>query len=194
MGMLSREGPIATVANRSGGLEREDRESAFARHVDRRALDRAYRYATLMLGDRAEAEDAVHDAALSAWRRWDDLRDKGRFEPWFGRIVANNCRDRLRTRRRASVRYDDAAFEEFGSLATDDHAEGIARRQMIAAALGALDAEHREVVILRYFVDLTVDDIAARLGIRSGTVKSRLHYALRTLRDAVDAPTEGTRQ
>jgi RNA polymerase sigma-70 factor (ECF subfamily) len=192
--MLSREGPIATVANRTGGLEREDRDAAFARLVDRRALDRAYRYATLMLGDRAEAEDAVHDAALNAWRGWGDLRDRERFEQWFGRIVANACRDRLRSRRRASVQYDDAAFEELGSLATEDHAEGIARRHMIAAALGKLDADHREVVILRYFVDLTVDDIAARLGIRSGTVKSRIHYALRTLREAVDAPREGARQ
>lgn len=192
--MFNREGSIATVASQAGGAQRETRERAFGRMVDRRALDRAYRYATLMLGDRIEAEDAVHDAALNAWRRWGDLRDPDRFEQWFGRIVANACRDRLRTRRRGDVVYDPAAFEERGSLATEDHADTFARRELIATALAGLDPEHREVVILRYFVDLTVDDIASRLGIRSGTVKSRLHYAIRTLREAAGATREGTWQ
>lgn len=80
-----------------------DRARTFARLVDRRALDRAYRYATLLLGDPTDAEDAVHDAALVAWRRFRDLRDPARFEAWFGRILVNACRDRLRARRHLPV-------------------------------------------------------------------------------------------
>src|SRR5574337_2174569 len=79
------------------------RAAAFADLVDREALDRAYRFATLMLGARTEAEDAAHDAALTAWRHLDDLRDPERFEAWFGRILVNTCRDRLRSRRRAKL-------------------------------------------------------------------------------------------
>src|SRR4051812_9983426 len=82
------------------------RAQAFARLVDRSALDRAYRYATLMLGSRSDAEDATHDAALTAWRRFGDLRDRDRFEAWFGRILVNSCRDQLRTRRRTPLSLD----------------------------------------------------------------------------------------
>ena len=84
------------------------RARAFADLVDRRAIDAAYRYATLILGDRNEAEDATHDAALTAWRRFADLRDPARFDAWFGRILANTCRDRLRARRRTLHLIDPA--------------------------------------------------------------------------------------
>jgi RNA polymerase sigma-70 factor (ECF subfamily) len=55
--------------------------------------------AAVILGDPVEAEDATHDAALRAWERWGSLRDPDRFDAWFGRIVVNECRDRLRRRR-----------------------------------------------------------------------------------------------
>ncbi len=191
--MFSREGPIATVTNRVELIRQETREEAFGRLLDRRALDRAYRYATLMLADATEAEDAVNDAALNAWRRWGDLRDPDRFDAWFGRILANICRDRLRSRKRVSTIPDDA-LEHWRSVESEDHADAVARREVLAAGLRVLDAEHREVIILRYYVDLTVDQIAARLGIQPGTVKSRLHYAIRSLRDSVGASREGAWQ
>jgi len=81
----------------------DKRARVFAELVDRRALDRAYRYATLMLGNRTDAEDATHDAALTSWRKFGELRDPARFEAWFGRILVNECRDRLRSRRRLPI-------------------------------------------------------------------------------------------
>jgi hypothetical protein len=63
-------------------------------------LDETYRLATFLLGHRAEAEDAVHDAAISAWRHWTDRRDPDRTEAWFRRIVINASHDRIRARRR----------------------------------------------------------------------------------------------
>ncbi len=72
-------------ARRSRLADEDARARAFAGIVDRRALDAAYRYATLILGDRADAEDATHDAALTAWRRFAELRDPARFDAWFGR-------------------------------------------------------------------------------------------------------------
>src|SRR3954469_19623890 len=91
------------------------RAEAFGRLVDRAALDRAYRYATLVLGSRSDAEDATHDAALAAWRRFGDLRDPDRFDAWFGRILVNSCRDQLRGRRRTPLSLDAESPNEGGA-------------------------------------------------------------------------------
>jgi RNA polymerase sigma-70 factor, ECF subfamily len=179
--------------------ERSDlaRAEAFGRLVDRAALDRAYRYATLILGSRSDAEDATHDAALAAWRRFGDLRDLERFDAWFGRILVNTCRDQLRGRRRTPLSLDAESPTEPGARLRDprvspDETEAVAVHETLGLALRSLSAEHREVVVLRYYFDLTVDQIAARTGARSGTVKSRLHHALRRLRMAVDPASEGS--
>jgi RNA polymerase sigma-70 factor, ECF subfamily len=164
------------------------RSLAFAQFVDRDALDRAYRYATLILGDPTEAEDATHDAALRAWHRFGELRDPGRFEAWFGRILVNACRDRQRGRRHNTLSLDDPTLqtEEPWARAAGDPAEAYGRRDAMAGALRALRPEYIEVVVLRFYVDLTIDQIAERTGARAGTVKSRLHYALRELRGTLD--------
>ena len=163
-----------------------ERAAAFARLVDRDALDHAYRFATLMLGDRTEAEDAAHDAALAAWRHLDQLREPERFEAWFARILSNACRDRLRARGQVRVIRPVPGVEP-RLPAAGDPAEAVVLHEALAGALNELPPEQREVVVLRFFFDLTVDQIAARTSVRSGTVKSRLHYALRSLRGAFDA-------
>jgi RNA polymerase sigma-70 factor (ECF subfamily) len=75
------------------------RASAFRRLADQH-LDEAYRLATAILHDEADAQDATHDAFERAWRKWSTLRDESRFDAWFGRILVNECRDRLRHGRR----------------------------------------------------------------------------------------------
>ena len=168
----------------------QDREAAagdepaadFARLVDAR-IDPAYHLATFILdGDRAEAEDAVHDAALRAWEHFGDLRDVGSFEAWFTRIVVNTCRDRLGERRIRPLTLADPV-----PGAAPDHAEALVRTDAIERAILALSPKHRVVVALRYVGDYSLDEIAARTGERPGTVKSRLHYALRALRAVLDA-------
>lgn len=172
---------------RSRPVGDDARARAFAGLVTRGALDAAYRYATLILGNGTDAEDATHDAALTAWRRFGDLRDPERFDAWFGRILVNACRDRMRSRRRTltEIEVDERPDTH------PDPADAIARRDQLAGAMRALSIEHREVVVLRFYTDLTVDQIAARTGAGAGTVKSRLHYALRHLRDALGADPEG---
>jgi RNA polymerase sigma-70 factor (ECF subfamily) len=197
--MVSMEGEFMSRASGASDRGRTARAAAFADLVDRRALDSAYRYATLMLGDRGDAEDATHDAAVMAWRHFGDLRDPDRFDAWFGRILVNACRDRLRARRRSPLSLDgggpsgeDAAPTGIDRLYAPDQADAIVRRDALATAIRALSPDHREVVVLRYYSDLTVDQIAARTGTSSGTVKSRLHYALRYLRSAVEPNAEGS--
>jgi len=165
------------------------RAAAFTRLADEH-LDRAYRLARAILRDEAEAQDATHDAFVQAWRKWDTLRDRTRFEPWFDRILVNACRDRLRAPSRQTT---DISVEV--ALSTGDHAGRTEDRAVLGHAIGGLSPDHQVVVALRYYVDLTVDDIAARLGIPTGTVQSRLHYALKRLHEAIDAgDSQGTQR
>jgi RNA polymerase sigma-70 factor (ECF subfamily) len=147
-------------------------------------LTAAYRLARAIVADDADAEDLVQEASLIAWRKHRSLRDPGRLEAWFDRIVINLCRDRLRRRHTART-------VERSTWPVDDHVavpgEDTRDDLDLDAALDALDVEHRIVVLLRYWQDRTVDDIAARLDIPPGTVKSRLHYALRQLRERLEA-------
>lgn len=164
----------------------DDRATAFSALLDR-GLDSHYRLAAVILGDPIEAEDAVPDAALVAWRGFAALRERDRFEAWFGRILVNGCRDRLRVRKR---RPTIVAIEASWVLDRDVREEvetgpDLGDRDELARAFARLDPDHAVLIALRYYVDLTVPDIASRLGIAEGTVKSRLHHALRRLRAAV---------
>ena len=146
-------------------------------------LTESYRLAAVLLRDRVEAEDATHDAVVRAWDRWGQLRDRDRFRPWFQQILVNGCRDRLRRRARG-VR-EIAMPADFDHALPGRHEE---REQTeIVGALQRLSPDHQVVVALRYYLDLSVDEIALRTDARTGTVKSRLHYALRALRAAYEA-------
>lgn len=165
-----------------------DRREALAERIEQ-GLDRAYRLARAILADEREAEDAVQDACLTAWRRGDALRELERFEPWFERILVNGCRDRLRSRSRQRVRAIalEVDWRSSGRGVAPDPSDRLPD-EAIDRAFDRLDPDHRIVVLLRYWQDLTVEDIAERLGLPPGTVKSRLHYALRTLRTSLEAP------
>ena len=156
-----------------------ERAQAFTRLLDR-SLDRAFRLAAVILGDRDEAEDAINDAALRAWQHVSSLREPERFEAWFSRIVVNVCRDRLQHRQRPAV----LTFEP--STATDPFALSV-ERDALREALAALTPEHRAVIALHYLEGLTAEQIAADLDTPVGTVKSRLHYGLAELRAAYEA-------
>jgi RNA polymerase sigma-70 factor (ECF subfamily) len=164
---------------------RVDAASEFSRLADR-YLDTAYRLASVILGDPTEAEDAAHDAAVLAWRRFGTLRDPARFEQWFCRIVVNVCRDRLRHRRRHPVVELSSEEDERADLQTSDRSGQLLARDALDRAFVRLEPDHQIVVALRFYRDLTVDEIARRLEIPAGTVKSRLHHALRRLRTEME--------
>ena len=147
-------------------------------------LDPSYRLAALILRDPDEAEDATHDAYVQAFRNRRSLRDMDRFEAWFGRIVVNVCRDRLRRRRRQAVM--DLSPDLRDERA--EIAEPIGDRVALESAFTRLSADHRIAIVLRYYLDLTVDQIADRVGVPAGTVKSRLHHAVSELRTELDQP------
>ena len=159
-----------------------DNQSAAFLKLAEQNLDASYRLARAILHDAAEAEDATHDAFLQAWRTWPTLRDPGRFEAWFTRILVNTCRDRLR---RAARSRPAAVSSLLMVPARGDPIGEVNDRGALGPALALLSPEHRVVVALRFYRDLTVEQIAHLLGVPPGTVNSRLHYALKRLKGLI---------
>jgi RNA polymerase sigma-70 factor (ECF subfamily) len=158
----------------------------------RPALSGAYRLAGYLLRDATEAEDAVQDSLERAWQAWPRLRQTDRFDPWFDRIVVNVCRDRMRRSRgvRMLELDDELAGATFGR---DPFRDALARDE-VGRLVRSLPADQQIVVALRFWRDLSLEDIAERLNVPLGTVKSRLHYAMRSLRTELDRHVrEGSR-
>ncbi len=181
-------GALAYVLTRPvGEIELTGRRTDAGRQIltaIRAGLDRRYRLAGLLLGNAADAEDATQEAMLRAWRSADSLRDPSRVDAWLDGILVNVCRDRLRRRR--IVRFIPLADGAAGPAR--DQFQGVLDRDEIVRAMGSLDADQRIVVVMHYWGGLTLEGIADRLGWPVGTVKSRLHHALRRMRAALDVP------
>lgn len=184
---MNRSPEVVELAERAPArVPQAHRDAAFVRLADEH-LDKAYRLARAILRDPADAQDATHDAFVQAWRKWETLRDPARFEQWFDRILINTCRNRIR-----ATRWHATDISAEVALATGDTTGRVEDRDVIRAAIAALSADHQVVIALRYYRDLTVDDIAHRLGVPAGTVQSRLHYALKRMHVAIDAADKGT--
>jgi len=152
--------------------------------MSRTDVDRAYRLAWAILGNDEDAADATQDALTTAWQQRNSLRDPDALEAWLSRILVNKCRDRLRSRARGSGRVRSIELVVLPPVA--DGSEYAADRDELGRALEALNPDQRIVVVLRFWADLTVDAIADRLGVPPGTVKSRLHNSLSTLRSKLE--------
>ena len=165
-----------------------EREAAFRRLMTEE-LSRVHALAITVLGSAVDAEDAVHDAAILAWRRFGSLRELDRFATWFDRILVNVCRDRLRSQRRSRIVDASPDTLDGGDLdpVANDAGRAFEDRHAVNAALRNLNADQQLVLALRFGSDLTVPAIATRLGVPEGTVKSRLHHGLKALRAAIDA-------
>ena len=182
-----REGAGASTAA-DPDVWRSDRIAAFAL-LDNARLLQSYRLATLVLRDRDEAEDATQEAIEKAWLAWRTLRERDHFDAWFDRILVNVCRNRMRRSRIIRmVALDDAHHVQ----SPDSHASTVARLAL-EPAFGRLTPDQRIILVLRFWRDLPIEDLAERLGIPEGTAKSRLHYALRALRRAIETTEEASR-
>lgn len=143
--------------------------------------DVLYGTALLMSSNRALAEEHVQEAFLAAWRGIRGFRRGYPFKPWLVRILVNEVLSRRRHSSIPTFPLDDAAHAGNDSD-LQDMAEVLAGSETIRRALASLNREHREVVVLRYFADLTIPEVAKSLNLRQGTVKSRVHRALEQLR------------
>ena len=148
----------------------------------------AFRTAYLIAGSTTDAEEAAHDAFVKAYRALCRFRRGRPFRPWLLAIVANEARNRSRSARRRHALALRAAEEiRPGDAAPSPEAAALGRERqnLVLTAVNRLSEEHRLVVACRYFLDLSEADTAAALGIRTGTVKSRLARALERLREEV---------
>jgi RNA polymerase sigma-70 factor (sigma-E family) len=134
------------------------------------------RLAVVMLGDRAAAEDAVQEAFCGLYRRWHSLADPAKALSYARSSVINNCRTVLRRRRYQGGPTGDPPGESAEALALI----GEEHRQVLAA-IRRLPARQREVLVLRFYLDLDEEEIAASMRISRGTVKSTTSRALAAL-------------
>jgi RNA polymerase sigma factor (sigma-70 family) len=151
-------------------------------------LDGAYRLAGVILGDRWQAEDVTHDAVVHAWLRFGSLREADRFGAWFGRILVNLCRDRLRERGRRPI-----AVATVVERPVEDRTGTVDDRLLLDRAFAELSPDHRVALVLRFYADLPVDAIAELVGVPAGTVKSRIHVAVERMRATLGAEEGGVR-
>jgi RNA polymerase sigma-70 factor (ECF subfamily) len=140
--------------------------------------DRLFRSACLLCGDQAEAQDLVQETLLQAVRSGPRFRGSSSVYTWLHGILLNLTRHYHRDRKRMVydeelVRQETGPPEENPSRLDVEMTTGA-----LTDVLGGLSGPHREVLILRFYEDMKIHEIAAHLGISSGTVKSRLHYAI----------------
>lgn len=152
----------------------------------RRHQEIAYRAAYLILRDAAAAEDVVQEAMVKAYRAMGRFREGGAFRPWLLKIVSNEALGAARSRKRLDRAIERASGEPAqGFPGIDETVISRERAALIWSAMQSLGEKERVVVYLRYFLNLPERELADYLGCPPGTVKSRLHRALRHLRSII---------
>lgn len=159
----------------------EGDERAFADLIDLDG-DRCYAIAYRILRDVEQAQDAVQQAYLLAWRELPRLRDPERFEVWLHRLLVNACYEEFRRYRRWNANVRTLPVD---APAGPDETVSIDDRDALDRAFRRLSPEHRAVVVLHHHAGMPLASIAEVAGVPVGTVKSRLHYATRILREAL---------
>jgi len=162
--------------------QRGDRE-AFA-VLARTSADRLFAIAQRILRDVGRAEDAVQQTLVIAWRELPRLRDPDRFDAWLYRLLVNACYAEARNARQWSMPLRILPAE---GLTTADETLSIADRDELDRGFRRLPADQRSILVLRHYLGLSPAEIAETLGIPEGTARSRLHYAHRAMRAALEA-------
>lgn len=163
------------------------------------------RLAWLLLHDDQAAEEVVQDAFVAVHRRWDSLRSPDSAAAYLRRAVVNGARSDLRHRgvhERYLARQRGEAIGQGGArwgarggarggapaeVSAEDRAMDVEATQSMIVALGRLPQRQREVLTMRYYLDLSEGEIAEALGISAGSVKAHAHRGLASLRDRVEA-------
>jgi RNA polymerase sigma factor (sigma-70 family) len=143
----------------------------------------AHRTAYLIAGGAAEADDAAQAGFVKAYRALGRFDRSRPFRPWLLRIVANEARNIRRAEgRRAALELRAAREPEEAAPSPEAEAGARERREALLEAVNGLAEADREVIAMRYFLELTESEMAATLGVAAGTVKSRLSRAMGRLR------------
>ena len=141
-----------------------------------------------VLRDPQLAEDATQQALVRVWRKLPRLRDPARFEAWCYRFLVHACADEVRRADRSLPKLVSST-----ELSAPDEMTRVDDRDELERGFERLSVDHRAVIVLHHYLDLTLEDTADALGISVGTAKSRLNRAMTKLRLAMgaDAPEAG---
>jgi RNA polymerase sigma-70 factor (ECF subfamily) len=169
----------ADLAERAQRGDQDAFSTLAAAHVDR-----CYALAYRILRDQHRAQDATQQALLGAWRDLPRLSDPERFEAWLYRLVVHACYAEARRDRRWVARVRLIPSE---TSSAPDSAISVVDRDELERGFRRLSPEQRAVVVLHHHLGYPLTEIAATLGIPVGTARSRLHYAIRQLRAAIEA-------
>jgi RNA polymerase sigma-70 factor (ECF subfamily) len=182
-----------TIASAKAGQPR-----AFETLIDAYAR-RLYGYFLRAAGNHHDAEDLLSELSLRLVRRLDRYDERGRFDHWLFRIAANLVRDRIRRGKTApnavslsdggEVRQSLGERLQDDGPAVGDAAEASELSETLHAALGRLDATTRDMILLRYFGELSFKDLAETFDCPLGTALARVHRGLKALRQYLDEPT-----
>jgi len=178
---------------------RQSRRKAFEIVVNRHMKD-AYFIALGLVGNREDALELSQEAFYRAYRHYDQLKEKGKFFPWFYQILRNLCFSHLRKRkvRRAGSLDDMDGMPGEPAMGDCFDPEMVAEKNeakvRVWKAISRLDEKHREVIILRHFRNLSYEEMAKVLFCNRGTVTSRLYYARKRLKEILDREKGGQPQ
>jgi len=148
-------------------------------------VDRLFAIARLILRDADRAEDAVQETLVACWRDLPSLRDPDRFDAWLRRLLLNHVNDEFKRGRRHAATIVMLHVEPSHADASSE----VVIRDLLQRGFQRLSFDHRTVIVLRYYLGLSIEETASSLGIPVGTAKSRLHYATEAMRLALEADT-----
>ena len=157
---------------------------------------RVYYLTYKIVGNAEDAEDATQDTFISAFKALPGLADIDSFKSWLFQIAANRSRDLLRKNKRHETvdvsddTEDNDTFiekqpEKDEALIPEDALDNEAKRNIILGIIASLPDNQKECVMLFYYSEMSVKDIAEHLGVSEGTVKSRLNYARQKIKDGI---------
>jgi RNA polymerase sigma-70 factor (ECF subfamily) len=142
--------------------------------------NRLLRSACLLCGDETEAQDLVQETFVQALKSAHRFRGDSAVHTWLHGILLNLCRRHFRKQKRLVFEEERVLKETVQPVPADELDRDFCAKAL-AQAVQKLSSEHREVIVLRYYENLKIEEIARQTGVSKGTVKSRLHYAVRCL-------------
>ena len=138
-------------------------------------IDAAYRFAYTYAKNKEDAEDILNESVVKALRSINSLRDPEKIKPWFYRIIANTALTHIKSRQKiVYLEYED--MENLDSV-TDDYSN-LNFNELIEK----LDPKYKSIIVLRFFENMTIQEVASVLDLNENTVKTRLYKALKMLR------------
>ena len=185
---MFRAEPVASMQHELVERARSGDHEAFAQ-LAKASFPRLYRTAHLILRDSESAKDAVQDALMQAWRHIRAIRDPDSWDAWLHRTTVRACYKVARKEKRRTLVELHVTPDPETAGALDTSAD-VAERDRIGRELDRLDIDQRTVIVLHFYLDLPLVDVAEILDIPAGTVKSRLHRGLEAMRASMRARPE----